>query len=96
MLSYSGFSRVTELTGSLYIVRAFIDDLQSAVQLPTVVSSSYEWKSKDLAVVQSHMASRQRRGKGERDFLLPMSLCRFPAEGVAQIKGVCHHTFNPR
>lgn len=34
---------------------------QSVVQLPTVVSSSCEWKSKDLAVAQSHKASRQRR-----------------------------------
>jgi hypothetical protein len=32
----------------------------------------------------------------ERVFLLPMSLSRSPAEVVAQIKGVCHHTFNPR
>ena len=26
-------------------------------------------------------------------FLLPMSLCRSLAEGVAQIKGVCHHAW---
>jgi hypothetical protein len=45
---------------SLYIVKEFIDDLQTAVQLPTIVSSSYEQKSKDLAVAQSHMASRRR------------------------------------
>jgi hypothetical protein len=32
----------------------------------------------------------------ERAFLLPMFLCRSPAEGVAQIKGMCHHTFNSR
>jgi len=38
--------------GSLYIVREFVDDLQSVVQLPN--SSSWEWKSKDLAVAQSH------------------------------------------
>jgi hypothetical protein len=44
------FSRVTELTGSLYIVREFVDDLQSIVQLPSMVSSSCEWKSKDQAV----------------------------------------------
>jgi hypothetical protein len=77
--------------GGLYIVKEFIDDLQSTVQLPTMVST--EWKSKDLAVAQSHTASRKERGK---DFLLPMSLCRSPAEGVAQIKGVYHHTFNLR
>jgi hypothetical protein len=44
--------------GILYIVKEFIDDLESAVQLPTVVSSSCEWKSKDLAVAQSYTASR--------------------------------------
>jgi hypothetical protein len=32
--------------GSLYIVREFVDDLQSAAQFPTMVSSSCEWKSK--------------------------------------------------
>lgn len=52
---------VTELMGSLYIVREFVDDLLSVVQLPTVVSSSCKWKSKDLAVAQSYKASRQRR-----------------------------------
>jgi hypothetical protein len=31
---HSGFSRVTELMGSLYIVNEFADDLQSVVQLP--------------------------------------------------------------
>jgi hypothetical protein len=54
--------------GSLSIAKEFIDDLQSAVQFPTMVS---EWESKDLAVPQSHTASRRRR---ERAFLLPMSL----------------------
>jgi hypothetical protein len=48
-----------------------------------MVSSSCEWESKDLAVVQTHKASR--RG---RVFPLLMSLGRSPAEGVAQIKGV--------
>ena len=57
-----------------------------------MVSSSCEWKSKDLAVAQSLTASRRRREggmeggrkrEGERG-------------GVAKIKGVCHHTFNPR
>jgi hypothetical protein len=47
--------------GSLYIVKEFVDDLQSAVQLPTMASSSCEWKSKDLAVAQSHKANRERR-----------------------------------
>jgi hypothetical protein len=87
--------------GSLYIVKEFVDDLQAAVHLPTMVSSSCELKSKDLAVAQFHTESRQRR-KREREreretsFFLPMSLCRSPAEGVAQIKCVCHHTFNSR
>jgi hypothetical protein len=58
---------------------------------PTMVSSGCEWKSKDLAVAQSHKASSEE----ERIFLLPVSLCRSPAEGVAQIKGVCHHVFIP-
>jgi hypothetical protein len=47
--------------GSLYIVKEFADGLQSEVQLPTMVSSSCEWKSKGLAVAQSHTASRGRR-----------------------------------
>jgi hypothetical protein len=50
----------SELMGSLYI-RGFVDDLQFVVQLPTMVSSSCEWKSKDLAVAQSHKLSSQRR-----------------------------------
>jgi hypothetical protein len=41
---------------SLYIVKGFIDDLQSAVQLPTMVRSSCKWKSNDLVVAQSHKA----------------------------------------
>jgi hypothetical protein len=44
---------------SLYIVKEFVDDLQSVAQFPTMVSSSCEWKSKDLA--QYHKASRRRR-----------------------------------
>ena len=32
-------------------------------------------------------------GKEEQTFLLPMSFCRPPAEGMAQIKGVCHHAW---
>jgi hypothetical protein len=31
--------------------------------------------------------------KEKQIFLLPMSLCRSPAEGVAQIKGVCQHAW---
>jgi hypothetical protein len=46
--------------GSLYIVREFVDDLQSVVQLPNNDHISCEWKSQDLAVSQSHKASRQR------------------------------------
>ena len=46
---------------SLYIVREFVDDLQSIVHCPTMVSSSCGWRSKDLAVAQSHKASRQGR-----------------------------------
>jgi hypothetical protein len=49
------------LMGSLYIVKEFVDDLQSEVQLPTMVSRSCEWKSKDLEVAQSHKASSRRR-----------------------------------
>jgi hypothetical protein len=79
--------------GSLYIIMEFVDDLQSIVQLPTMVSSSCEWKSKDIAIFQSHKASRQRR---ESVFLLPVSLFMSSAEDVALIKGVCHHAFNPR
>jgi hypothetical protein len=47
--------------GSLNILSECVDDLQSVVQLPTMVSNSCEWKSKDLAVAQSHKVSRQRR-----------------------------------
>jgi hypothetical protein len=69
-LYYSGFSSVTVLMGCLYIVKEFVDDLQSSVQLLTMVSSSCEWKSKDLAVAQSHTANRQRRERERiwRDF----------------------------
>jgi hypothetical protein len=71
LLSLSVFSRVTELMCRLYIVKEFVDDLQSAVQLPTLVSSSCEWKSKDLAVVQSHKARRQRRESESSSFQCP-------------------------
>jgi hypothetical protein len=39
----------------------------SLQSIPTVVNSSCEWKSKDLAVAQFHMASRRRRERGERE-----------------------------
>jgi hypothetical protein len=57
--------------GSLYIVRELVDDLQSAVQLPTVVSSSCEWKSKDLAVTQSHRQAVEEGGGGSSFFQCP-------------------------
>jgi hypothetical protein len=46
LLYSSGFSRDTELMDGLYIVEEFVDDLQSAVQFPAMVSSSCEWKSR--------------------------------------------------
>jgi hypothetical protein len=49
--------------GSLCIVREFVDDLQSEVQLPTMGSSSCEWKSKVLAVSQFH----RQAGEEERE-----------------------------
>ena len=51
-----------------------------------MVSSSCEWKSKDLAIAQSTQGKQA--VKEERVNLLSMSLRRSPAEGVAQIKGV--------
>ena len=41
--------------------KGIIDDLQTVVQLPTMVSSNCEWKSKDIAVAQSPKARRQRK-----------------------------------
>ena len=38
--------------------------------------------------------SASRQGRGKKIFLLPMSLCRSLAEGVAQIKGMCHHSWS--
>ena len=66
-----GFSRVIELMSSLYIVREFVDDLQSVVQLSTMVSSSCEWESKDLAVAQSHNSSRRKRESKSSFFQCP-------------------------
>jgi hypothetical protein len=47
--------------GSPYIVREFVDDLQSVVQLPTKVSNSCERKSKDLALDQPHKSKKKER-----------------------------------
>ena len=57
--------------GSLYIVREFVDDLQSIVQLPKNVSTSCGRKSMDLAVAQSHEASRQGRVSESSFFQCP-------------------------
>jgi len=57
-----------------------------------MISSRYEWESKDLAVAQSHKAGRQ-AGEKERLFLLPMSSCKSPAEGVSQVKGAYNHSW---
>jgi hypothetical protein len=57
--------------GSLCIVRGFVDDLQSVVQVPTMGSSSYERKFKDLAVAQSHKTSRWRRERESSFFQCP-------------------------
>lgn len=73
-----------ESQGNLCVVGELVEDFQSSA-----ISSS--WKSKDLAVAPSH-GGRQ-AGKKERLFLLPMSLCRSPAEGVSQIKGAYHHAW---
>ena len=55
-------------------------------------SRSCEWKSKDLAVSLTQQAGEGARAKLPSSNALILS----PAEGVAQIKGVFHHTFNPR
>jgi hypothetical protein len=73
---------------SLYIVRV-------------CSATPQQWSAvfgKDLVVAQSHRISRFQQmcwqtGKEERIFLLPMSLCRSPAESVAQIKDVYHHSW---
>ena len=91
---------------SLYIVREFVDDLQSIVQLPNNGQQQLGWKSKDLAVAQYHEASRQGRVSKSSFFQCPYIFpaedvarikgCKSPTEGVAQIQGVFLHTFNPR
>jgi hypothetical protein len=57
--------------GSLCIVMEFADALQSVVQLPTMVSSSCEWKSNDLTVAhKASMRRRERLREGGGDNLL--------------------------
>jgi hypothetical protein len=53
-----------------------------------------EWK---VQVSSSYSVSRSKQAK-EQEQELPSSnvLILSPAEGVAQITGVFHHTFNPR
>ena len=55
-------------------------------------SRSCEWKSKDLAVSLTQQAGEGARARLPSSNVLILS----PAEGVAQIEGVFHHTFNPR
>jgi hypothetical protein len=59
-------------------------------------SSSCEWKS-NLAIIYQLLSPTWQAGKGARA-RLPSSnvLIWSSAEGVAQIKGVFHHTFNSR
>ena len=47
--------------GSLYIVWEFVDDLQSAVQLPNNGQQQLWMEVQDLAVAQTHKASRRGR-----------------------------------
>jgi hypothetical protein len=47
---------------SLYIVKEFVDDLQSVVQLPTMVGSSCEWEvqgSSSYSVPQGKQAEER-------------------------------------
>jgi hypothetical protein len=55
-------------------------------------SRSCEWKSKDLAVSLRQQAGEGARARLSSSIVLILS----PAVGVAQIKGVFHHTFYPR
>lgn len=77
--------------GSLYIVRGFVDDLQSEVQLP------HNGQQKLWMEVQGFSSCSVLQGKKakkrERVFLLPMSLYRSPVEGMAHIKAVYHHAW---
>jgi hypothetical protein len=93
---------------NVFIKGISYDDLQSVVQLPQQWSA-VNGKSKNLVVAQSYEAScfswssvevDCKRCAGSKckqtkknEFFFPMSLCRSPAEGVAQIKGVYHHTW---
>jgi hypothetical protein len=76
---------------TLYIVREFVDDLQSVVQLSNNVQQQL-WievqESSSFSVPQGKQAKKK-----EQIFFLPMSLCRSPAEGVAQINGRCHQAW---
>jgi hypothetical protein len=59
---------------SLYIVKEFIDDLQSAAQFPTIVQSQL-WM--EVQGSSSYSVSRSKQAKEqelELDSLLPMSL----------------------
>ena len=88
-LGVLGFSRVTEHMGNLYIIREFVDDLQSVVQVPNNGQQQLQMEvqgSSSCLVPQGKQAKKR-----ESLFLLPMSLCKSPAESVAQIKDVCHH-----
>jgi hypothetical protein len=49
-----------------------------------------------MEVQGSNSCSVPQGKQWKRESSFFVSLCRSPAEGVAQIKGVCHHAFNPR
>lgn len=51
--------------------KGIIDDLQTVVQLPTIVSSSCEWEFKDLAIAHSHKASSKRKESQSSFFQCP-------------------------
>jgi hypothetical protein len=58
--------------GSLYILKEFIDDLQSAAQFPTMVQSQL-WMEVQGSI--SYLVSHSKQAKEqEQDSLLPMSL----------------------
>ena len=94
---------------SLYIEGIYCDDLQSVIQLTqqwsavdgkskdlVVAQSPRGWLCQ-LIFCRSRFQQMcwQVSASGQRRVNLPpsMSLCRSPAEGVAQIKGLCHHTW---
>jgi hypothetical protein len=55
--------------GSLYIVKEFIDDLESVVQLPTKVSSSW----KEAQGSSSCSVPKGKQAKEKKDVNLPSS-----------------------